>query len=64
MNKTERRLREQLNEAIAAVRKEYNDRHDFDRGAQSGASMVGHRFCEIVRRDEQLKAEGIKRGSP
>lgn len=56
--------REQLQEAIAQVRNDADGSNDFDRGMQSGASMVAVRLAEIQRRDAEMKRDGFKRGSP
>lgn len=57
---------DQLREAVDKTRSEATksgDYNAFDEGYKAGASMVICKFHEIQRRDKQLEAEGIPRGS-
>ena len=64
MGKKEAMWRDQLQRAVNKVRDKANGLHDFDRGVQSGASMVACEFYKIQRRDAALKEDGIDPGSP
>lgn len=62
-NKAEAKFLRYLEEAVAKVRNKHDDRCDFDLGARCGASSVAVEVYNIIRRDEELKRQGIEPGS-